>query len=190
MGRRGAKILPRFEAQHGFRYVMERKLCRECGRALTGRRTSWCSQVCVDAYLGRSDPAFQREALLRRDQGVCARCGLDTLAVQAACRRAISEWAQGKVPGSMVYPHGAPESSSLVQSRRSEILREILEPLGLLSFAHRKTFWDADHVVPFSEGGHALGVENLQTLCCGCHQGVGGRSSGQASKRASRKRGE
>lgn len=88
--------MPRFEARHGAQWCRQRKRCCECGKPLTGRRTRWCSQECVDAYLVRADPSFARRAVFERDQGVCARCGLDAVAVREevkdADRRAFARW--------------------------------------------------------------------------------------------------
>lgn len=35
---------------------------------------------------------------------------------------------------------------------------------------HRVTGWDADHVVPVSEGGGECDLSNLRTLCISCHK--------------------
>ncbi len=34
----------------------------------------------------------------------------------------------------------------------------------------RRSFWDADHVVPVAEGGGECDLSNLRTLCLWCHQ--------------------
>jgi hypothetical protein len=36
--------------------------------------------------------------------------------------------------------------------------------------AHRKTFWDADHVLPVAKGGGLCGLNGYQTLCIFCHR--------------------
>lgn len=36
----------------------------------------------------------------------------------------------------------------------------------------RKGPWQADHIVPVVEGGGLCGLENLRTLCTGCHKTV------------------
>jgi 5-methylcytosine-specific restriction endonuclease McrA len=46
---------------------------------------------------------------------------------------------------------------------------EILEPYGWGHLWRRRTFWDADHLVPVADGGPST-LENLQTLCLSCHQ--------------------
>ena len=35
---------------------------------------------------------------------------------------------------------------------------------------HRRTLWDADHIVPVIEGGGECGLENFRTLCFECHR--------------------
>lgn len=39
-----------------------------------------------------------------------------------------------------------------------------------LGIVHRKTYWDADHIVPVSAGGGSCDVRNVQTLCLWCHK--------------------
>ena len=34
----------------------------------------------------------------------------------------------------------------------------------------RRSFWDADHIVPVAEGGGECDLANLRTLCVWCHQ--------------------
>lgn len=34
----------------------------------------------------------------------------------------------------------------------------------------RRHLWDADHIVPVSEGGGECGLDNLRTLCLKCHR--------------------
>lgn len=34
----------------------------------------------------------------------------------------------------------------------------------------RRRLWDADHILPVSEGGGECGLDNLRTLCVKCHR--------------------
>jgi 5-methylcytosine-specific restriction endonuclease McrA len=34
----------------------------------------------------------------------------------------------------------------------------------------RKSLWDADHIIPVSEGGGECDLSNMQTLCLKCHR--------------------
>jgi 5-methylcytosine-specific restriction endonuclease McrA len=34
----------------------------------------------------------------------------------------------------------------------------------------RKSLWDADHIVPVSEGGGECDLSNMRTLCLKCHR--------------------
>jgi 5-methylcytosine-specific restriction endonuclease McrA len=52
--------------------------------------------------------------------------------------------------------------------RMSEIKR--LHAQGL-AFRGRKTWWEADHIVPVVEGGDS-NLENVRTLCIPCHRKV------------------
>jgi 5-methylcytosine-specific restriction endonuclease McrA len=67
-----------------------RGTCRWCGEAIVhgsgpqhgepNRRRRWHPE-CVDVY-NATDPREVRKRLRRRDRGVCARCGLDTIALR------------------------------------------------------------------------------------------------------------
>ena len=101
-----------------------RRLCLVCEKPLSGRRTSYCS----DEHRAINTPAIMRRWVFRRDQGVCARCGLDT---------------------------------------------------KTLPRTYRGHHWEADHILPVSEGGGLCGLEGYRTLCRGCH----GRVSGELRRR-------
>ena len=124
----------------GVRYVAGRKrnsegkyICKVCGVLCPKRRQSYCSDECWH----RNSPSIMRNKVWRRDNGVCAMCGLDTKTVQR----------NGHYYG----------------------------------VNHR---WEADHIVPVSEGGGLCGLEGYRTLCKGrgtnnCH----GKVSGELRKR-------
>jgi 5-methylcytosine-specific restriction protein A len=53
--------------------------CRWCKRVVTGRRRTFCSDACVHEWRLRSSTSYLRECVLRRDRGICALCGIDTI---------------------------------------------------------------------------------------------------------------
>lgn len=121
-----------------------RALCRWCGLEIANtRRRTFCSDFCVHEWRLRTSPAYLRDAVLKRDRGVCARCTVDTLAAYRTLRRA-----------------------------RGERRAELLAVWGLASLSRRKSLWDADHVVPVVEGGGECDLSNIRTLCLHCHRVV------------------
>ena len=52
-----------------------------------------------------------------------------------------------------------------VPARKRKALRRMLD-----MHPRRRTFWDADHIVPVAEGGGECDLSNLRTLCLWCHQ--------------------
>ena len=65
-----------------------RNLCRWCELEVPKGRLTFCSDFCVEEWRLRTDPGFVREKTLARDKGVCAECGVDTLAAYIALSEA------------------------------------------------------------------------------------------------------
>jgi hypothetical protein len=82
------------------------------------RRRTFCSDDCVHAWKLRTDPAYLREKVLERDKGVCAQCGVDTVALRRDMRK-------------------------LDYAARRQFLKQ-----WRLREGSRKSLWDADHLVP------------------------------------------
>lgn len=117
-----------------------RGLCRWCALEVPRGRFTFCSQFCVHEWKLRTQPAYLREQVFKRDGGICAGCGVDA---GAAARR-------------MRYARGATRKALLTHwglKRRT-----------------RKSLWDADHIVPVAEGGGECDLDNLRTLCLRCHR--------------------
>ena len=117
-----------------------RGLCRWCSLEVPRGRFTFCSDYCVHEWKLRSQPAYLRDQVLARDRGLCAGCGIDTLAALRQLRRSRG-------------------------SRRHALLQH----WGMRSL-HRKSLWDADHILPVSEGGGECDLENIRTLCLRCHR--------------------
>lgn len=117
-----------------------RGLCRWCSLEVPPRRFTFCSDYCVHEWKLRSQPAYLREQVFLRDKGVCTECGIDTVAEARRLR----------------YSRGAARSA-------------LLKRWGLKART-RKSLWDADHIVPVTEGGGECDLQNIRTLCLICHR--------------------
>ena len=117
-----------------------RALCRWCSLEVPKRRHTFCSDFCVHEWKLRSQPQYLREHVHRRDNGVCACCGVDTMFELRRLRRSRGE-------------------------RRAQLMAH----WGLRT-RMRKSLWDADHIVPVVEGGGECDLDNLRTLCLRCYR--------------------
>jgi 5-methylcytosine-specific restriction endonuclease McrA len=98
-----------------------------------------------------------RDAVFKRDRGLCAMCGLDTEALRLSLRAEA-------VAAGWWYSSGYGGDSSPGQ----RLWMQRCQDHGM---SWRLSFWSADHILPFAEGG-ACSLENLRTLCRPCHRKV------------------
>ena len=119
-----------------------RGLCRWCSLEVPRGHFTFCSQYCVHEWKLRTQPGYLREQVLERDRGICASCGLDTIAAARQVR----------------YSRG---------TRRAALLAA-----WGLKRRTRKSLWDADHILPVAEGGGECDLDNIRTLCLRCHRRV------------------
>ena len=113
-------------------------LCRLCDEPCPPRRSSWCSDECMEAYYTATDSNWLRNKVERRDSGVCAACGLDTVDLERRVTRMDRE-------------------------QRHEA-KKVLKENGFNVNGWTITLWDADHIEPLDEGG-SWELSNVQTLC-------------------------
>lgn len=129
-----------------------RGVCRHCGMNVPDKRKSFCSEECADDWAAAHSPTLLRQRVFRRDQGICALCGMDCVLLG----RALSaEWERVKMA-----------VTAREQAERAEFRKRYRW------FLRRRTCWDADHIVPVSEGGGNCTMANIRTLCVPCHQQV------------------
>ena len=140
----------------------ERGRCRFCGTSpLPGRRTSWCSDSCVDEWKTISDPGYLRWKVRQRDRGVCALCGFDTGRLARILHRVAGRlWRSG--------------ASGVASARRMAAWMNRKGFITLRAEWHAVAFrtvvlWHADHIVPLAEGG-TNALSNIRTLCVPCHK--------------------
>jgi 5-methylcytosine-specific restriction endonuclease McrA len=156
--RRSSQPKPLFEAQVGLPRCKRERLCRECGAPCVGRRRTWCSDTCVSCYRLRVDQGYAREVVLARDHGVCRTCTRDCRALERLRDQAILE--------------AKAEYEAMFRASLARLLAASGDPdwQKFLALCGRKSWWEADHVVPFSQGGDLLGIDNLVTACVVCHR--------------------
>lgn len=151
------------------------RYCRFCGRQVTGRRESWCGNICVHEYRVRREPGYARKCVELRDRGRCAICRFDTARLDRVLTRLRDAY----------------KAAWLTDVARARQLRERLRavgvaaaargfdvvvtswPTGAISAAWR-ALWQADHAAPLAEGGLEVvrrdGLRAFRTLCTPCHQ--------------------
>ena len=76
------------------------------------------------------------------ETGLCAHCGIDTLREHRKLKRA-----------------------------RGTTRQALMRHWGF-STRMRKSLWDADHILPVTEGGGECDLDNIRTLCLRCHRVV------------------
>jgi hypothetical protein len=94
----------------------------------------------------KTDPAYLRSLVWKRDKGRCAVCGLSCKEVEKALgvlRKVLSRLGQSRVYGSV---------------RKA------------MKMKNRHSLWDADHIRAVADGGGECGLDNMQTLCVWCHR--------------------
>lgn len=117
-----------------------RGLCRWCSLEVPRGRFTFCSEFCVHEWKLRTQPAYLREQVFKRDRGICSACAVDTVREARKLRYA-----------------------------RGENRISLLQHWGLRRRS-RKSLWDADHIVPVIEGGGECDLENIRTMCLRCHR--------------------
>lgn len=141
------------------RILLDRRpgTCTWCGvvigSKLKGR--TWCGDRCVTAFQSRCCPNTARKLVIKRDGGVCRRCGRDTREAEHSA----------KVLGLIAHPSHRHGETQAEYEERKETREAALFNLG---FA-RGVWREVDHVLPVTEYGGLCDISQLQLLCGTCH---------------------
>jgi 5-methylcytosine-specific restriction endonuclease McrA len=135
-----------------------RTLCRWCGNEVPKGRRTFCSDECVHQHKLRSSASYLREQVLQRDQGICAVCKLDCGKVEKVFRSLVKKAGlkRWKWPDTIIRN---PDRYGALDMFRQQF------PW----FRPHLSAWATDHILPVVEGGGECGIENIRTLCLGCH---------------------
>lgn len=145
-----------------------RGFCKWCEKEVPKGRRAWCSEECCDESSVRTDPGFARTRVFRRDKGVCAQCSIDTERVKAEADRLMDRIRE-------VFP----DLCKGVAAKNG-----FLRGLGFTQLH----LWEADHIIPVSEGGGECGLDNLRTLCVPCHKTATAQLRGRLAAAARREK--
>ena len=118
--------------------------CAWCGGDKP-RGLKYCGAECEEEAGIRACGVVVEIAVMRRDRGVCAVCGMDCVWLE---QQRKSMWYARKT-----WPYGSPVLPGSWGPWRSS---------GRL--------WEADHILPVCEGGGVCGLDNYRTLCLRCHK--------------------
>jgi 5-methylcytosine-specific restriction enzyme A len=127
--------------------------CRYCHGSVKPPKRTFCSKECVHEHRLRSDGTYLRAMVFKRDQGICAICGID-------CKET------------------ARELLALAQNdeeKKNQLLKRynINKTRKITPNKNGGGLWDADHCVPVHQGGgchFGNGLDNMRTLCISCHK--------------------
>lgn len=167
----------------------EPKHCTWCNRIVPKYRRSWCGDECAAEWFIRTRPESARIAVEHRDKGVCATCKVDTKRIERIMS-ALARGAQNENYTYRVMGHhtNAPWPGYERRRERLDLARALIGVwLGrVMRFGMYHEFphlWEADHIVPVSEGGALCGLEGLRTLCLPCHKKESARLAGRRGRK-------
>ena len=123
-------------------------LCRWCAKPLKGgSNTAFCSDQCEREVRIRCDLKSMRNAIYRRDEGICAECRVDINDLEQAFKYIHELWLKNK----LFY-----FSATAVR-----------KAAGYASSGH---LWELNHKKALAEGGDPIDPDNLEILCLKCHR--------------------
>lgn len=160
------RITERFDPNRGYGMKCRRDdrgnpVCRYCGSLVPKPRRTFCSSRCVDEWKIRRSASEVRLQVFRRDKGICAVCGLDTV---AAKKKIYDLW-------DAIDKHIHPSQRDKKQKNIAKHLDIWCDRLRAGSWRRiiLRTIWEAHHIHPVIEGGGQCGLDGYATMCSGCH---------------------
>ena len=132
---------------------------------------------------GRAGSAYVRKCLAKRDNGVCASCGTDTIAQKLALEAYSRQQHLADLAAAIVnrIQDLTPKQWGFINEQRALRDAAWCAEIGISKTQVKRTWWEADHIIPVAEGGGECGLENYQTLCLKCHKA---KTAEQARRKA------
>lgn len=133
----------------------------------------FCSGPCREDFFVKKSSASLRHVVRNVDDGICNSCHIDC----EKLRLEILSVSLAPTSSEVAKISSSCTRSSILDQRRRVV--EQRHPL-LMQFPHLVerlirqplpgNLWHADHIIPVSHGGGECTIDNIQTLCVGCHQ--------------------
>lgn len=150
--------------------IRQPKHCRICLAPLSGRKTQWCGQGCVNAYfLICGYPGETQAAVRQRDEETCQLCGLDLKKLVDSVYDSVCE----------DFDRAARRLHNFVPRQHVHDAYTVRQASQLLSWLSSHTIYDIDHIHPVCLGGgcgygtkESYGLSNLRLLCKPCHRHI------------------
>ena len=165
-----------------------KRVCRWCGQGV-GSRIYWCSDKCVREYqIASCKGGTIQYEVNKRDEGVCAACRFDTAKLRRILdkilhrsRYGYSRWRESYWNETEEQRQKRSGREGRLRARDLRLLEQLRDKYPWAFSRHygdrlgqrvplQQSLWEADHIVPVSEGGGACGLENFRTLCVPCHK--------------------
>lgn len=107
----------------------------------------YCSPECSHDANIRASGNIVAYAVAKRDNGICAVCGMDCKWLAEVAHRILKAYTRYYMDAEFKRQWGP-----------------------WYSGANYGALWEADHIIPVSEGGGCCGLDNYRTLCVRCHK--------------------
>ncbi|KAJ1664828.1 hypothetical protein IW140_003894 [Coemansia sp. RSA 1813] len=112
---------------------------------------------CEHEHRVRRDGKYVRRQLFLRDQGVCAKCGIDAHELFTLASACCS------------LPQRNNMAKQLIK-QNPEWDKKMRKPLASMEYTFVEgMFWEAAHKIDIKHGGGLCSLDGLQTLCVPCH---------------------
>lgn len=134
----------------------------------------------------RKENGRHRAAVLDRDHGVCALCGVDTERLRLWLESIPlidnrREWRMGAV-----RPDTQLAFRRVLGRHKHRALVLLGRLWGVVIPNAKASLWQMDHALPVAEGGGGCGVDGLRTLCSRCHRHETAALAGRLARRTSK----
>ncbi|ONK60093.1 uncharacterized protein A4U43_C08F14100 [Asparagus officinalis] len=138
-------------------------LCKLCLQQCNGNLAKkpeyfedlFCNLSCFQEYRIRTSQKALREELFHIEHGVCTQCKLD-------CHKLVNCLKPLPVAKRKEYVENVAPKLAKQKNLFDKLIYEPVEGNA----------WHADHIVPVYKGGGECSLENMRTLCVGCHAEV------------------